>query len=189
MKPGMWLVTSAVFLGAFLAAPAQAAVTVIGGGLARDCYIAVEEASMPPMKALNICDLALEQESLSKKNLAATYVNRGILRMRMGQNARAMSDFDVSIRAVPNLYEAHVNRGAALYALERFEEALSAFNLGVRSEDMNARVTAYYDRGLTYEQLGNVTAAYYDYKTALELQPDFALASKQLTRFQVKPVS
>jgi Flp pilus assembly protein TadD len=70
-----------------------------------------------------------------------------------------------------------------------FEEALAAFNLGVRSEDMNARVTAYYDRGLTYEQLGNVTAAYYDYKTALELQPDFALAAKQLTRFQVKPVS
>lgn len=188
MKPVMWLAAGAAILGAVLAAPAQAAVTVIGGGLARDCYIAVEAGVITASKALSICDLALEQETLSRKDRSATFVNRGILHMRMGKHARAIMDFDTSIRNMPALFEAHVNRGAALYALDRFEEALAAFNLGVRSEDMNARVTAYYDRGLVYERLGDVTSAYYDYKTALELQPDFVLAAKQLARFQVKTV-
>jgi tetratricopeptide (TPR) repeat protein len=183
-----WTAACAALVAAFLAAPAQAAVTVIGGGLARDCYIAVEAAQIPAAKALSICDLALEQESLSRKNMAATYVNRGILHLRLGHNTRAMADFDTSIRQVPELYEAHVNRGAALFALDRYEEALAAFNLGVKSEDLNARVTGYYNRGLVHEHLGDVTAAYYDYKTALELQPDFALATKQLSRFQVKRV-
>jgi tetratricopeptide (TPR) repeat protein len=189
MKPGMWLVSGAVFLGALLAAPAQAAVTVIGAGIARDCFVAVEKAVLPAVKALNICDTALETETMTRKNLAATYVNRGILHLRMGHHARAIADFNSSIRGQPDLYEAYVNRGAALFGLDKFEEALADLNLGVRSENLDARVTAYYDRGLVHERLGDVTSAYYDYKSALELQPDFALAAKQLTRFQVKTVN
>ena len=189
MKPGMWLAVGAVFLGAFLAAPAQAAVTVIGSGLGRECYLAVDKGVMPALKALNICDTALETETMSRKNRAATYVNRGILHLRMGNHARALADFNTSIVGQADLYEAYVNRGAALFGLDRYEEALADFDLGVRSENLDARVTAYYDRGLVHERLGNVTSAYYDYKAALELQPDFALATKQLSRFQVTPVN
>ena len=45
---------------------------------------------------------------------------------------------------------------------------------------------AYADRGLAHEALGNVRAAYEDYKKAAEIEPDFALtASSQLARFKV----
>lgn len=187
MSPRKWLIAGGVFLGALgVAAPAHAAVTVIGSGMARDCYIAVEAGRLQPNKAIEICDLALEQERLTRKNRAATFVNRGILYLRMGNNVRAMADFDAGLKAQSDLYEAQVNRGAALYALQRYDEALEALNLGIRSDDFDARVTAYYNRGLTHEMLGDLTAAYYDYKAAVDLNPDFELASKQLTRFQVR---
>jgi tetratricopeptide (TPR) repeat protein len=44
---------------------------------------------------------------------------------------------------------------------------------------------AYYDRAIANEALGNIRDAYIDYKKALEIRPDFALASEQLARFKV----
>jgi tetratricopeptide (TPR) repeat protein len=167
---------------------AQGAVLVIGSGVARDCYEAVKYERVAATRALDICDLAIEQERMTAKNRAATYVNRGILHMRQGNNERAIVDFDNSLRLQPELYEAQVNRGAALYGLRRFNEALEALNIGVRSSDLDARVTGYYNRGLTHEQLGDITSAYYDYREATRLDPEFALAARQLTRFTVQPV-
>ncbi|HEX3944381.1 MAG TPA: hypothetical protein VHW69_09870, partial [Rhizomicrobium sp.] len=44
---------------------------------------------------------------------------------------------------------------------------------------------AYYDRAIADEALGNVRAAYQDYRKAVEIEPNFALASEQLSRFKV----
>lgn len=187
MMPKMWIVAAGVFLGAICAAPSQAAVAVLGGGVARECYLAVKGRDVPILGAIQVCDLALEQENLSLRNRAATFVNRGILKMRQGRNDSAIADFERGIRMQPKLYEAYVNRGAALYALRRYDEALADFNLGVQSEDLDAKVTGFYNRGLTYEKKGDATAAYNDYRKALELAPDFALATKQLARFSVEP--
>jgi tetratricopeptide (TPR) repeat protein len=166
-------------------APAHAAVTVIGGGMAKECYEAVEYGRIPAQSALEICDKALEHEDLRRRDRAATFVNRGILHMREGRNERAMWDYEKSIDLMPDLQEAKVNLGAALYALKRYPEALAALNEGVKTDSIPARSIGLYNRGLTHEQLGNVSAAYYDYKAAAELDPLFVQASKQLQRFQV----
>lgn len=190
-KLGMGI--TAALLAAVSMAPgvfeAEAAVTVIGNGIARDCFIAVKEERLTTSKAMEICDLALEQEVMSTRNRAATLVNRGILQMRAGNFDRALRDYDLSIRMKGDLYEAHVNRGAALYSLKRFEESRAALTVGLKSEEQSALVAGYYNRGLANEQLGDLTAAYYDYKAALEIDPAFKSAYDQMSRFTVKVVS
>jgi tetratricopeptide (TPR) repeat protein len=166
------------------ATPAQGAVTVVGGGLARGCYEAVEYARVGTSDAIKICDMAIEQEMMTRRNKAATYTNRGILYMRVGRNDRALVDYQKSLSLMP-LLETKVNLGAALYGLKRYPEALSVLNEGVATDSADARATGFYNRALTHEKLGNVQAAYDDFRSALETKPDFAQAAKQLQRFTV----
>jgi tetratricopeptide (TPR) repeat protein len=178
----------AVMISAALAAPSEAAVTVFGGGLARSCYEAVEFEKVSTARAIEICDLALEQEGLKRRDKAATLTNRGILYMRAGMNQRALSDYTRSIQLMPDLLETKVNQGAALYGLGRYTEALAALNEGILTDDVNARAIGYYNRALAHESLGDVQSAYEDFRRALNAKPDFALAEKQLSRFTVEKV-
>jgi len=169
--------------------PAHAAITVIGGGMARDCYEAVEFEKVSADAALAVCDLAIEQESLSRKNRAATLVNRGIIHMRAQRNDRALWDFEKGLALAPDLLEAKVNLGGALYGLKRYEDAMAALNEGVKTESVNARAIGYYNRALTFEKLGNLQSAYEDFQRALETKPDFTQAAEQMSRFTVVKAS
>ncbi len=181
--------TFLVSLGVALAAPAQAAVTVIGGGLGQACYEAVEYGKVPVMKAMELCDLAISGERMSKRDRAATHTNRGILFMRQGNNTRAMWDYERSLELTPTLTEAKVNLGAALYNLKRYPEALAALNEGVSTESADARAIGFYNRGLTHEKLGDDQSAYEDFRRALQTNPKFTQAAEQMARFTVVPAS
>ncbi len=189
MNARIGLGISAVALAALAAPPAsaQGAVTVIGGGLAQACYEAVEYSNVAVSKALETCTRALETETLRRRDKAATHTNRGILFMRMGNNTRALWDYERGLAMAPDLQETQVNVGAALYNLKRYPEALDALNAGLSSEDIEARATAYYNRGLTNEKLGNLQQAYEDFREALRLNPTFAMAATQMERFTVVP--
>lgn len=181
-----------VLAGAIAAAApayAQGAVTVIGGGMAQECYQAAETSSVPIQQALQICDLALNQERLRPRDKAATFTNRGILHMRAGNNTRAMWDYQRSLEIIPDLKEAKVNLGAALYNLKRYPEALAALNEGVGAMSLDARVIGFYNRGLTHEKLGDLQSAYEDFRHALEMRPEFKLAADQMKRFTVVPAT
>lgn len=180
-------VASLLVAGA-MAGSADAAVTVFGGGLARDCYLGVESGD-PARQVLPICDLALQQERLTSRDRAATYVNRGIVHMREGRFEMALRDYSTSARIQPDLADAQVNRGAALYGLQRYDEAMDALNVGITAEDANVRAIGYYNRALTHEKLGDIQSAYEDFHKALEIEPEFELAAQQLERFQVIPAS
>lgn len=177
-----------VLMASSLSGVANAAVTVIGGGLAQDCYLGVESESSAS-ETLRLCDLALQQERLTSRDRAATHVNRGILHMRAGRLDMALRDYSTSARIKPDLADAQVNRGAALYGLRRYDEAMTALNIGIKAENVNAKSVAYYNRGLTNEKLGQIEAAYYDFREALEINPEFELAARQLERFEVIPAT
>lgn len=174
-------------LAAPLTAYAQGAVTVIGGGMAKECYEAVEFSRVPAAKALDVCDQALDLERLSARDRAATYTNRGILYMRAGNNTRALWDYQRSLEVMPKLQEAKVNLGAALYNLKRYPEALVALNEGVGTDSLDARAIGYYNRGLTHEKLGDIQSAYEDFRRALQTNPEFKQAADQMARFTVVP--
>jgi tetratricopeptide (TPR) repeat protein len=176
----------AACLGGLSAAHAQ--VMVIGGGLARDCYKAVEFNRVGLGQALDLCNKALEHEQLGASDRAATFVNRGIVYMRQSNYQRALHDYEAGLRLRPTMLEAKVDVGAALYGLERYDEAMTALNEGLKTDSVEARAVGLYNRALIWEQRGDVKAAYYDYKEALELRPTFVEAAKQLERFTVTEV-
>jgi len=162
---------------------AQAAVTVLGNGLAEDCF-QVAEYGGDPANGVQTCTLALEQTALSVRDRAATYINRGILRARAGDSDAALGDYDEGLRTDGDLAEGYVDRGATLIALKRYDEAYTAINKGIEMGCKRPHI-AYYDRAIVDEAQGNIRGAYEDYQKAVELQPDFTLATEQLQRFKV----
>ncbi len=163
---------------------AMAQVTVIGGGLARDCYEATKFGSEAPDAVEKICTTALEVEAMNVANKAATYTNRGVLRMRQGKLEAAMADYAISKRMRPEVGATYLNEGAALILQKDYQSALAALEQAI-AYDTTDLYAAYYNRAIAREQMGDVEGAYYDFVKAGELKPDFDLVQKQLSRFVV----
>jgi len=92
----------AVLVGAAMAASicagsAQAATTVLGNGLAHLCSVEAKAGSSEPA-ALEVCDMAIESESLTRRDLAGTYVNRGVIKMRRKAYRDARGDFAIAVK-------------------------------------------------------------------------------------------
>lgn len=184
---GRWMV-SAAFTGlALAAAPAWADVTIIGNGLAAECSTAARgvAANAPARaEAEHQCTLALENEALSPHETAATYVNRGVLRLTDGDARGARSDFDQALRLEPGLAEAIVDRGAALIAGGHDAEAVAEITRGLALNPTEPE-KAYYNRAGAEERQGDVKGAYYDYLKAADLKPGWPLPRTELARFKV----
>jgi|SRR5579871_2316426 len=175
---------AAIAVSVVLATPvAHAAVTVLGNGVAHSCYESAEFGGNPT-DGIVTCTFALEQTTLSVRDRAATLVNRGILRSRKDDMEGAIADYSNGLAIDAALAEGYVDRGAAMIALRRYDEAVTEIDKGI-SLGANKPWIAYYDRGIADEALGNIRAAYEDYKKATEIQPDFNLARDELSRFRV----
>jgi len=177
------LAISAALAAMAFSSHTQAAVTVLGNGLGASCYQAAE-FGIDPKSSIQTCTLAIEQEPLSLTDRAATYVNRGILRSQVGDQDGALADYNHGISMDANHGEGYIDRGATYIVLQRYDDALNDLNKGIAMGAHKPHI-AYYDRAIVDEAMGNIRAAYQDYKKAVELQPDFSLASEQLTRFKV----
>src|SRR5690348_8870246 len=176
--------TAAAAALAWASSAAAGAVTVIGGGMARECsQAALGGESDAHYEAM--CTMALESELLSLRDRAGTYVNRGILKLRRHDFAAAQYDFNRAIETKPDLGEAYVNRGAAAVGARRYADGLADLNkaieLGVEEPEK-----AYYNRALAFEGLDDMKAAYFDYRKAVELKPDWDQPQKELARFTVE---
>lgn len=168
-----------------LAAPvASAQVSVIGGGIAEDCYEAALYSRMSPQQGEKICTKAIEVETMKLENRAATYTNRGVLRMRAGKYDSALADYDTAKKLKPELGAIWLNEGAAHIFRKDYATALTSLDKAIElgSPDIYA---AYYNRAIARENTGDVAGAYFDFQKALELKPDFERAEWQLSRFTV----
>jgi tetratricopeptide (TPR) repeat protein len=174
---------TAVLVVVVAGSSAQAAVTVLGNGVAHSCYQFAEYGGNTT-DGITTCTFALEQETLSLRDRAATFVNRGILRARKEDAEGALADYNRGLAMDAALAEGYVDRGAAMIALRRYDDAIADIDKGI-ALGANRPQIAYYDRGIADEALGNIRAAYEDYKKAVEIQPDFHLAADQLSRFRV----
>ena len=169
------------------ASAALADVTIIGNGLAADCSASARSvAGNGPSRAEAVqqCTLALQNEALTPHETAATYVNRGVLRLASRDFASARADFDAALRVEPNLAEALTNRGAALIGQGQAAQAISEINRGLQLGAMEPE-KAYFNRAIAEERLGDLKSAYYDYRKALDLKPDWPLPKTELARFHV----
>lgn len=166
------------------AAPAVAGVFVVGNTDARMCYEAADSALMPGVRDVRRCDDALLRENLAAYEIVATHVNRGILRLRRGFVEEAIADFDRAIALDPEQPESYLNKGAALIRRANPQEALQLFTVALERNTSRPAV-AHYGRAVANEALGNVAAAYRDYRRASELDPGWADPRTELQRFRV----
>ncbi|HTP77248.1 MAG TPA: hypothetical protein VMJ73_09735 [Rhizomicrobium sp.] len=163
-------------------AGAQAAVTVIGSGAAQLCFQAADEGQSS-IEYLQYCNEALAG-ALSKDDRAATYINRGVLELLEMKVNAAQDDFNAGLALNDGLGEGYVDRGATLIAQKKYSEAIADINKGISLGSKQPQL-AYFDRAMANEALGNLRAAYDDYRQSLVIAPDFTRASDELKRFKV----
>lgn len=168
-----------------LTAPAASAqMVVVGSGAAQSCYQSALEGNPGTSSAIKTCTRALDLDGLQKKDVAATRVNRGVLLMRKGEYERAEADYQVALSLYPDLPEAYINYGVALYHQERLSEAKEAFDTALEiGSDKDA--LAHFNRALIFERQDNAPAAYRDYRTASELMPEWEQPKDAMARFTV----
>jgi len=168
-----------------VATPAVGAVSVVGTSAARSCYLAAESSGAPSLEVLRFCNDALRQEALSRDELVATLVNRGILKARLGNVEEAITDYDAALSRDPDEAEAYLNKGFALLNLsESGLEAKPLFDTALAKKTRRPEL-AYYGRGIAHEMTGEVRAAYQDYRQASLIDPKWRQPKVELARFRV----
>jgi tetratricopeptide (TPR) repeat protein len=167
----------------FLAMPAHAAITVLGDSLAHNCFEAAEFGGSPD-EGIATCTQALDGSAMPPSDRAATFINRGILKSRNEDAAGALDDYNHGLTMNGDLGEGYVDRGATYIVMQRYNDALTDINKGIALGAKKPEI-AYYDRAIVDEAMGDVRSAYQDYRKAVELEPDFTLATEQLARFKV----
>jgi tetratricopeptide (TPR) repeat protein len=183
-----------------LAAPAvsQGAVAVYGGGQGEACWRAARAATLVQMDSaqeearwkadsIALCDEALVGELLSPHDLAASWVNRGVLEMSREGYRKAEDNFREALRILPKLAEAHVNLGSTVISLHRLDEGIAETKLGI---DLGTKdkERAYYNLGIAYENQGKLQEAYDNYKQASSLLPTWQDPKDQMARFVTQQV-
>jgi tetratricopeptide (TPR) repeat protein len=165
-------------------AVAQGGVQVIGGSLARSCYLAALANSSPSPADFRACEAALTAGRTTESDLVATHVNRGILFLRSGRIEAAVADFDRATALDPDQPEAYLNRGSALLKRREAQAAVTMFDQALQKRTRRPEL-AYYARAVAHEELGNVRAAHGDYLRAAQLAPKWEAPRLELTRFRV----
>jgi tetratricopeptide (TPR) repeat protein len=179
---GKFLIPAAAMLAA---TPAFGAVQVIGSSSARMCYEAADTQTKPTADALQRCDLALSEEALTPHDEVATFVNRGILKLRLGRLDEASSDFESAIRRDPSEPEAYLNKGMAALRQDDGAQAVSLFDAALAKKTRRPAL-AYYGRGVAQEMAGRLREAYLDYRQASLLEPRWRDPKIELARFTVR---
>ncbi|MEM1230347.1 MAG: hypothetical protein AAGI15_07420 [Pseudomonadota bacterium] len=117
------------------------------------------------------CDLAIARQGLSRRDLASTYSNRGLLLGRRGEVKKALKDHSKAIELAPDLASAWINRANALVRQQELASALADLDQAVSLESAT-RHLAYYNRALLHQRLGNLAAARVDAQRALAEAPE-----------------
>jgi tetratricopeptide (TPR) repeat protein len=164
--------------------PAKAGTVAIGNSTARDCYEAAV-ARTADRNSFYHCNLALDQEGLSRQDRAATLNNRGALYLR-GHNYRSAGrDFDLALKSDANNAEAWLNRAIVSLQMGGDAEALPWIEKSLALNTVRPAL-AYYSRSIAFERTGNLRAAYNDLRRAVELAPGWRAPLEDLKRYQVR---
>jgi tetratricopeptide (TPR) repeat protein len=180
-----------------VAPPASAELMFLDGGYGELCATAARQAigPQPPqyysitgsrvgLTALEVCNRAVNGYDGSNENVAESYNNRGVIWFQLGDLEAALADFGRAIREQGSMAQAHVNHGYTLVALERWQEAVTAFSRGLELGTEEAP-KARYNRGVAFEETGLLREAYADYQAAAELDPAWEAPRQELQRFTV----
>jgi tetratricopeptide (TPR) repeat protein len=171
---------------------------VVGNGSGEQCWQAAKATTFLKMDsaalearwkadAIGACDDALKSEQMDRKDMASTWVNRGILEMSRERYKNARGNFKEALYLIPKLPEAHVDMGSALINLQQYAEGAKETELGLQLGSHEPE-RGYYNLGIAYEEMGDLQKAYDSFRHASQLAPGWEDPQKQMARFTVKEV-
>jgi tetratricopeptide (TPR) repeat protein len=109
--------------------------------------------------------------------------NRGLLLQNVGQIELAENDYNTIIKIDPTYADAYYNLGfIELSMKEDYKAAIKQFTNAINANNNYAE--AFYNRGLSYELLGDKEAARKDYQSALTIIPTYKLAKDKLKQLK-----
>ena len=160
-------------------------VSVIGGqGAAQECYrnatMAVQ-LKMADVRDTERCTYALDYVSMGLRDKAATHINRGVILSAAEQYNEALADYESALSMMDNLGVAYLNRGNIFFITREFDGAIEQYTLALEKDSQRKHII-YLNRGMAYENSGQIIPAYADYTTALELMPEWSAATEKLDR-------
>jgi len=159
----------------------QAAVVTIGSSNAHLCYESARR-SVARGEDIAFCDAALE-ENLMARDRAATFVNRGVLRIRAKEHDLALADFESAIAVDETLGEAYLNKGVALLDVDD-DGAVAALTKALVLKPERPQL-AHFGLAAAFENKGDLRRAYREYRAAAELDPRWSVPRAELRRFRV----
>ena len=163
--------------------------TVIGGSSnAVSCYHAATVAAQihyTSQREADNCTYALDYGNLSFRDHAATLVNRGIIYMALEKYENAIKDYDTAKRLMPDFGEIYINVGNVFFLGKVYDKAIKEYTQAIE-KNLTRDHVAYFNRGMAYEKLGDLEHAEIDYRTAIELLPEWPLATAKLEQLQAK---
>ena len=159
--------------------------SVIGGGsYARNCYMAATLAiklNSASRENIEECNQAILHGRLTRKDLLATYVNRGILYGAMEDYQKALKDYLTAIELEPETGEVYVNLGNLYLLGRKYDVAIEQYNTAIELTLTQDHI-AHFNRGMAYENNKQFDNAAADYRKAIELSPEWLLPQLRLDR-------
>jgi tetratricopeptide (TPR) repeat protein len=170
-------------------ADAQQYSAVIGGeSFGAECYRAAQVANSTGSANghdLKLCDRAIADGSLKRESLIASYVNRGVVHMAMGNPKMALADLNLALKMDSDTGEAYVNRGNLWFMGQRLHNAIADYDLAIKLGVEKPHV-AYLNRGMAQEQLGELEQARDNYRASLNHLKGWHEAESRLARVEEK---
>jgi Ca-activated chloride channel homolog len=123
---------------------------------------------MKRLLILPLLPLLLAWEPLRSRN---GEIEQGNAQMKSGNAEEALKHYDKAVAALPADAGAHFNRGAALYALSRFDEAGEEFLRATEAKDGALKASAFYNLGNAFFKKEKFKEAVEAYKRTLTLDP------------------
>ena len=164
-------------------------VTIMGTGAeARRCVIAAEIAakmSIASRSDLEDCNFSIKNGRLTRKDLAATFSNRGIIKATLERYQEAFEDYAAAIELMPELPEPYVGRGNIYFLANKLDRAIEDYTKAMGLE-LGKMHIALLNRGMAYEAQGYLGKAENDYRKAIELAPEWPLVQQKLARLLTK---
>lgn len=119
-------------------------------------------------QAISYFDQLIDEEPTNEKY----YLERGIIRSKMGWPQKALEDFDVVMSLAPENTQAPIHRSRTLSEMGRYQEALSDIESLINKFDQLPEL--YMTRAEVYQKMGKLRDAQLDYENAIGLDPNNA---------------
>lgn len=119
---------------------------------------------------ITACTTLIDRDVLDAENAAIAHNNRGLAYARLGDNVRALAEFDAAIALDPTYANAFTNRGGTLALQGDFDRAMGSLDEAIRLEPRD--VLAYRNRALIYQARGDYERAVADFSRGIDVAPD-----------------